>query len=283
MSQTETILLVVLGFSLATLIALFIGRFVWALGLRLGARRMQSQVPSTLVGLQAERDRLRAEYAMLSQRLGSRLEQIKLQMAEHMAEVSRHRNRVEILRAEAADRSEKLTAADAEIVGLKSRITALELERAVATTELFSLRTAMESRDAELAALRLGQADANNGAPAPALAVISLPGAGTSQDRLKRRIEELTSLSRAIAGSKDQVLAGAVAETDPLVIAKLTEAARQTADLQEELERLDAEWSRRLNEISLSGGEAGDGKPGGVANVISLANRIRALRKDIAK
>ena len=60
---------------------------------------MQRQVPSSLVGLQTERDRLRAEYAMLSQRLGARLEATKLQMAEHMAEVSRHRNRLHELEA----------------------------------------------------------------------------------------------------------------------------------------------------------------------------------------
>ena len=68
MSQTETILLILLGFSLGALIALFFGRFIWNLGLRFGARRMRKQVPSTVAGLQTERDQLRAEFAMLSQR-----------------------------------------------------------------------------------------------------------------------------------------------------------------------------------------------------------------------
>ena len=63
MSQTETILLIVLGFSLASLIALFLGRMVWTMGVKLGARRMHRQVPSSLVGLQTERDRLRADIA----------------------------------------------------------------------------------------------------------------------------------------------------------------------------------------------------------------------------
>ena len=82
MSQTETLMLVVLGFALAALIALFIGRFAWHLALRLGAKRMQRQVPSTVTELQSERDRLRAEYAMLSRKLGLRLSDIKMRMAE---------------------------------------------------------------------------------------------------------------------------------------------------------------------------------------------------------
>ena len=94
MSQTETILLIVLGFSLASLIALFMGRMIWTAALRVGARRMQRQVPSSLIGLQTERDRLRAEYAMLAQRLGARLEEAKIRLAEQTAEVSRHSNRI---------------------------------------------------------------------------------------------------------------------------------------------------------------------------------------------
>ena len=97
MSQTETLLLVVLGFALASLVALFIGRFTWHLALRIGARRMQRQVPATVKDLQTERDRLRADYALLSQKLSARLDTVKARMAEQMAEVSRTRNRIESL------------------------------------------------------------------------------------------------------------------------------------------------------------------------------------------
>jgi len=114
MSQTETILLILLGFSLGALIALFFGRFIWNLGLRFGARRMRKQVPSTVAGLQTERDQLRAEFAMLSQRLSARLEEAKLSAAEQMAEVTRHRNRVDMLVAEQAEKDRSLAALQAE-------------------------------------------------------------------------------------------------------------------------------------------------------------------------
>ena len=81
MSQTETILLIVLGFSLASLIALFVARLLWTAAVKVGVRRMQRQVPSSLVGLQTERDRLRAEHAMLARRLGDQLEAAQQQAA----------------------------------------------------------------------------------------------------------------------------------------------------------------------------------------------------------
>ena len=278
MSQTETILFVVLVLSLAALIALFTGRLVWALGLRFGARRMQNQVPSTLVGLQAERDRLRAEYAMLSQRLGSRLEQINLRMAEQMAEVSRHRNRMEILLTESAERTAKLQAAESEAETLRSRLASIEPQLDATIAEAQSLRQDVSVRDMELAALRRVEIGSVTADPA---VLASDSGIPASQNRLKQRIEQLTSLSRAIAENKEMVLAGIAPAEDTLIVEKLNEAARETADLQKELERLDAEWSKRLNEIA--GVTRGDDTPGAVANVISLANRIRALKKDIAK
>ena len=54
MSQTETLLLVVMGFSLAALIFLFISRFIWSIASRFGARRLQRQTPATVAGLQAQ-------------------------------------------------------------------------------------------------------------------------------------------------------------------------------------------------------------------------------------
>jgi len=282
MSQTETILLLALGFSLAAVIALFIGRFVWALGLRLGARRMRQQVPSTLVGLQTERDRLRAEYAMLSQRLGSRLELIRMQAAEQLAEVTRHRNRNETLLAESAAKDAKLAAAAEEIAALKDRIVRLETELAAETGELQSLRTELGSREAEIASLHTARPEP---APSPAAAGNGpaewTPPPGSSEDRLKQRIDELTILSRAISEAKDQATVMSPPAADQAAGQDLAEPNLDASDLQKELERLDAEWSKRLSEIDPEAPSA-ESKAGAVANVISLANRIRALKKDLA-
>lgn len=270
MSQTETILLVVLGFSLAALIALFVGRFVWSLGLRLGARRMHKQMPSTVSGLQTERNRLRAEYAMLSQRLGSRLEAVKLQMAEQMAEVTRHRNRLESMTAEMAAKDRLVAERDAENLRLTDSIKVLE-------ANAIAIRADLAARDDELARLRKLGSDQSR-------PVEFATGGTSAEDRLKARIDQLSNMARLPAVEGDTVAPPAEALADPILRDSLDSAARETEDLQKELERLDAEWTLKLDELGRDkpGGIDPD-NPGAVANVISLANRIRALKKDIAK
>jgi DNA repair exonuclease SbcCD ATPase subunit len=264
MSQTETILLIVLGFSLASLIALFMARALWSAALRVGARRMQRQVPSSLVGLQTERDRLRAEYAMLSQRLGARLETAKLQMAEHMAEVSRHRNRLHELEELEANRG-------ADNRRLAARVQELEIALAEARAREEALRRDLAARDEALARVHKPHH------PAPdAPHIHAAAPADDAEARLRQRIDRLNELARAQPAEEDVVIHAPPPPEDPLVAEKLAEAERQTADLTRDLEKLDAEWQQRLAEANIAESEAD-------ANVISLSNRIRELKKSLGQ
>ncbi len=278
MSQTETILLIVLGFSLASLIALFMVRFLWTAAVKVGARRMQRQVPSSLVGLQTERDRLRAEYAMLSQRLGARLETAKLQMAEHMAEVSRHRNRIhEIESAEAAR--------VAEIRSLSDRVKELETSLAEARAREEDLRRSLAAQEEELQQARRKrkapkaektQKEARPAARRPAAAAPAQPTSEDPETRLRQRIDRLNELARTQPEDGDDPVPPPVMPDDPMVVEKLAEAERQTEDLTRDLEKLDAEWQDRLATTmpQIAESEAD-------ANVISLSNRIRDLKKSL--
>lgn len=300
MSQIETLLLFALGFSLATLIALFAGRVVWSAALKVGARRMQKQVPSSLVGLQTERDRLRAEYAMLSQRLSGKLDEVKLRMAEQMAEVSRQRNRVEQMTGAMKQR-------DTEVEALRKRLEEMAKELTVAATLQDEMRKALAARDAELAEAKKELAARAAGIERPASPAAKADSlhdrpvfktAAGGEDRLKRRIDKLSEMAKSVARDRqagvldDNLIIAPAPEasgatssdpgepvTDPLVIDRLEEAERETEALRRELEQLDAEWEKRL---TVEPGTPGEETPAhGVANVISLANRIKELKKGL--
>ena len=181
MSQTETALLFVLGFSLASLLALFFLRLMWTAAVRVGARRMQRQVPSTLAELQADRTRLRAENAMLAQRLGAELQDAKLDAAERLAEVNRHRNRV--LAAETAERVQT-----GEADRLKARVQDLEQALEEAKLREQELRRTLAAQEDSLRKVRRRQR-----APDPAPA----PATDERELRLRQRIEKLNELARA--------------------------------------------------------------------------------------
>lgn len=126
MSQLETILWFGLGFAIASLIALFLGRAAWRSGVRMGARRMQRKVPGTVSELQTERDSMRAENAMMARKLEVRTGEMKAKLAEQAAEVSRHRNRLELIAADLAQREKMDASLHAEIAHLKEQVATFE-------------------------------------------------------------------------------------------------------------------------------------------------------------
>jgi chromosome segregation ATPase len=227
---------------------------------------MQRQVPSSLVGLQTERDRLRAEYAMLSQRLGARLEATKLQMAEHMAEVSRHRNRLHELEALEANRG-------AENRRLAERVVELEFELAQGRATEHDLRRDLAARDEVLARATRPHTPHQPAPDAPRVHAAA-PPVDDAETRLRQRIDRLNELAKA--QPDDDAIIAAPPPDDPLIAEKMAEAERQTEELTRDLEKLDAEWQQRLAAANIAESEAD-------ANVISMSNRIRDLKKSLGQ
>ncbi len=261
MFQTETLLLLVLGFSLAALIALFVGRLLWSMAIRIGSRRMQSQIPSTAGELHTERDRLRAEYALLSQKLGARLESSRMKMAEQMAEVTRTRNRIETLVAEINEKDATHAAREQEVLGLRARLSEQEASLAEAQSSIAGLRQELDQKTNEINNLHhiIEEKDAHIAtlAPPPEVIFASLDPEGDIEDTAAAINE-------------------APAPHDPVFDQHLAETAHETDDLQSELNRLDATWTKKLGRIK--------GRKPQTSNVDeALARRLKALQKDVAR
>lgn len=276
--EAEVIMYVALGFVTAALIALLLGRVLWSLAVNVGRRRAQRTSPTPAVAeLQAEHDRLRAEHAMMARRVEVRLDDFKAQVAEHMAEVSRSRNRVDRLGAEIEKRDAMLAERDSEIARLKEQVGALASEFEARTQAMHqleeehgqgseanaALRQDLAERDHEIARLRgdvdrLGQARSD-----------AVSRERTVQERLKERIEDLTALSRrieaqrrelAVQQSQSQALRDAAeqggfeaegeSDMQEPVEHRIEDAERQAVELQSELHRLDEIWAAKLADVA---------------------------------
>ena len=224
MSQTETIMLIALGFVAALLVSLLVIRGVWRYGVNLGKRRIERRAPSAIAELKADRDRLKAEFAMQGRRLQLRLDDLKTRMAEQMAEASRNRNRLEQLVTEIGNRDKQLSQRDAEIGSLKSQLEGLERELAERTSITQQARDDLRRRDEEITALRerMAIADARlaeqtfmlESIQSPAASIASASGSGSGrstasavisgvnpdniENRLRQKIAELNELTRQI-------------------------------------------------------------------------------------
>lgn len=86
----ETVMLVALGFSLASLVALLIAPAVWNRAARLTKREIEATMPISVADIKADKDLLRAEYAVELRRLELALEKAKQRAARHLMERNQH-------------------------------------------------------------------------------------------------------------------------------------------------------------------------------------------------
>ncbi|WP_137387600.1 hypothetical protein [Rhodoligotrophos defluvii] len=141
MVYLESIMLIALGFVLASLIALFMLRLVWHHGERVGRRRVQQQFPTTSEELRADRARLRAENAMLVRRHEMRIQDYKLLLHERHRDFADARAQIETLTQELRQREDQITK-------LRAGRSPLEEELAERTAALQALqRSAREYLD----------------------------------------------------------------------------------------------------------------------------------------
>lgn len=279
MSQSEALMLVVLGFALACFLALLVGRVAWKIALRQGAKRSQRSIPSTVAELQTDRDRLRAEHAMMAKKLEIRVDDMKMRVAEQAAEVSRHRNRVDLLTQDLEKRESLVAERDNEILMLRDQARMLEDELALQAEQL--------------------RAHGTREKPAFKQAAVSaIATEPATPDRLKSRIKELTSISDQISKQREvkeplsseqfantvfvkpanSTVIQVITQTENLET-KIEEVEKATNNLQEELQRLDEVWvDKPAEETPVTDPP----KPKrGITNVISLAQRIKTLQKKV--
>jgi len=83
------IMLVALGFLIATLLALLVAPLFWRRAERLTTRRLEQSMPMSIAETEADRDQLRASYAIVIRRLEAALSQEKMRCARQLVQISR--------------------------------------------------------------------------------------------------------------------------------------------------------------------------------------------------
>ena len=90
-------MLIALGFLAASLLGLLIAPIFWSRAVRLTSWRIKQTMPLSETEIEADRDRIRAEYAIKMHKLESLVEQVKLAAARQQIEINRRDARVNML------------------------------------------------------------------------------------------------------------------------------------------------------------------------------------------
>ena len=89
MISIQSAMLVVLGFLGASLLGLLVASAFWSRAVRLTTARIKQSMPVSEPEIKADRDKLRAEYAIKVHKLETQLEQAKLARARQLIEINR--------------------------------------------------------------------------------------------------------------------------------------------------------------------------------------------------
>ena len=212
MSQIETIMMAVLVLAVVALIALFAGRAGSTLTAKLKATRTVRDAPARMAAMQAERDQLRAEYAMLTRKMEMRLDEVKTELAEQTSEVSRNRNRLDHMVQEVQKRDATIAEHETQSASMQEHIASLQDDLANRTETIQTLKQELSQREAEIAELagknaslqtelaermreiRTLEEELERAPSAPELT----QQATEAQTKLQERIDHLTALSSEI-------------------------------------------------------------------------------------
>ena len=100
----ESILYFLLGFLAAALLALMVSPIIWGRAVALTKRRIERSVPLTLNEIQADKDQLRAEFAMSTRRLEMSVDELRERASTQIIEINRRRDDVARLAEEQGEK-----------------------------------------------------------------------------------------------------------------------------------------------------------------------------------
>jgi chromosome segregation ATPase len=253
----EQAMIFALGFLVAALLSLLFLPAVQRRAARLASRRLEMLLPLSMEEIVAERDQLRAEFAVERRRLEQRLEEAAETQAQRMGEYGRQAAALDALRSEHAKSQEELRAIGEARDALHNE--KVEAEAALAAAEASleeerhghgTTREALDALRAQHAALeqvanerRAGLAGLETRAAALDLRILAL---NHQKEELERNLQSKISEAEVLQVERDlaRTERDGLETTRATLQRRLDEEALRAADLRDQIEEL----RRRLDE-----------------------------------
>jgi chromosome segregation ATPase len=174
-----------IGFLVASLLGLVFIPLVHARAVRLTVRRMEAATPLSMAEIQADKDQLRAEFAMSTRRLEMNVEQLKAKTTSQLAEIGKKTDAINRLKAELGEKSATIFALEAREKALKDQMKATEDELSVKTLGLHEAERNLSDKQATMTRLSADLGDRTAMSDSQRIELIALK---TQIDALKLRI-----------------------------------------------------------------------------------------------
>ncbi|HLM39970.1 MAG TPA: hypothetical protein VK434_10315 [Microvirga sp.] len=141
----ESIMIFALGFVAASLIALLIIPAINARAERLARRRAEALFPMSISELTAEKDHLRAEFAVLQRQIERKAEDALAAKHQSMEELGRRAVRIDALESTLSERDQTIKLLEGSLSDTQERLNAVEEELAGIRIQLSGNRAALSA------------------------------------------------------------------------------------------------------------------------------------------
>src|SRR5262249_40824234 len=149
----EPIMYLAIGFLVSMLCGLMIVPLVHNRAVRLTTRRLEAATPLSMAEIQADKDQLRAEFAMSARRLEMSVEQLKHKTTSQLAELGKKTDAINRMKIELGEKNAAIFALEAREKAVKEQLRATEEESAAKTEGLRQAEKALTDKQGELAKL----------------------------------------------------------------------------------------------------------------------------------
>src|SRR5881227_2686999 len=149
--MVEPIMYLAIGFLVSMLLGLMIVPLVHNRAVRLTTKRLEAATPLSMAEIQADKDQLRAEFAMSTRRLEMSVDQLKNKSTSQLAELGKKNDVINRLKIELGEKAATIFALEARDRGIKDQLRATEDELEVKVNTLRETERRLADKEAEFA------------------------------------------------------------------------------------------------------------------------------------
>src|SRR5882724_2922300 len=149
----EPIMFFGIGFFVASLFGLVLIPLVHNRAVRLTMKRLEAATPLSMAEIQADKDQLRAEFAMSTRRLELSVEQMKAKTTSQLAELGKKTDAINRLKVELGEKTAAIFSLEAREKSLKDQLSATESEHSVKIGALREAERMLQEKQSELGKL----------------------------------------------------------------------------------------------------------------------------------
>jgi chromosome segregation ATPase len=237
----EPIMYLAIGFLLSMLLGLMIVPLVHNRAVRLTTKRLEAATPLSMAEIQADKDQLRAEFAMSARRLEMSVDQLKHKTTSQLAELGKKSDAINRMKLELGEKNATIFSLEAREKAIKEQLRATEEEFSTRTGSLRDAEQALKDKQNELARLNAELADRSMAADSRQTELVVVRGQieelqnrvghaekefAATQARLEQERGESTKATRELAEARSRVenLSQRVTDLDRQLIVQVKEA-----------------------------------------------------------